>query len=200
MPGRISSGSPGSQRGEDGCPGTQLSCLFFLACRSPPVLLHVPKDSSGSDSFVHPFPLLPLLSFLLPLSNYSLVSSPAGRSFFEKTTRARTRPTHSHQKYRSLPHPNRRYSSTFVCIFPSPRPHTRSPSANAISFLLSSNSRPYTVHVPNLLPFPVISTYCLHISRVSAYSIRVDLNSYLTSHPFCLNLASSFLALLTLSF
>jgi hypothetical protein len=86
MPGRISSGSPGSQRGEDGCPGTQLSCLFFLACRSPPVLLHVPKDSSGSDSFVHPFPLLPLLSFLLPLSNYSLVSSPAGRSFFEKTT------------------------------------------------------------------------------------------------------------------
>jgi hypothetical protein len=117
--GRISSDSPGVQtrRGDGGVRGSTEQPLFlglpFSACA-----LARPQDSSGSDSFVHPFPLLPLLSFLLPPSNYSLVSSPAGRSFFEKTTRARTRPTHSHKKSRSLPHPNRRYSSTFVCIFP----------------------------------------------------------------------------------
>jgi hypothetical protein len=159
-----------------------------------------PQDSSGSDSFVHPFPLLPLLPFLLPLSNYLLVSSPAGRSFFEKTTRARTRPTHSHKKSRSPPHPNRRYSSTFVCISPSPHPHTRSSSANTISFLKSSNSHPHPpLHVPNLLPFPVIPTHCLHISRIFTYSIRVVLNLYLTSHSFSLNTISCFLALLTFS-
>jgi hypothetical protein len=102
---RISSGSPGSGRGEDrGVRGLNragsfswLAALRLCSAR--------PQDSSGSDPFVHPLPLPPLLSFLLPLSNYSLVSSPAGRSFFEKTTRARTRPTHSHKKYRSLPIP-----------------------------------------------------------------------------------------------
>ena len=162
--GRISSDFSGVSQGDTR--GMRVSgaftepALFFSACRSPPVHSARPQDSSGSDSFVHPPPLLPLLSFLLPLSNYLLVSSPAGRSFFEKTTRARTRPTHSHQKYRSLPHPNRRYSSTFVCISPSHCPHTRSSSANPLSFLLSSISHPYPPcvcpHVPNLLPFPVI--------------------------------------------
>jgi hypothetical protein len=109
----------GSRRGEEmGVSGASTEQPLFLGLPFSACALARPQDSSGSDSFVHPFPLLPLLSFLLPPSNYSLVSSPAGRSFFEKTTRARTRPTHSHKKSRSLPHPNRRYSSTFVCIFP----------------------------------------------------------------------------------
>jgi len=170
---------------------------FSRLARSPPVLC-----TSPGLLWIGPirpsYPSPPLLSFLLPLSNYLLVSSPAGRSFFEKTTRARTRPTHSHKNSRSLPHPNRRYSSTFVCIFPSPGPHTRSPSANAISFLLFSNSRPYPLHVPN----PTFSCHinpCLHISRVSASSIRLDLNLYLTSHSFSLiSLLTPFLPLLTL--
>ena len=163
-----------------GCPGPQLRCLFFLpfsACA-----LARPQDSSGSDPFVHPSPLPLLLSFLLPLSNYSLVSSPAGRSFFEKTTRARTRPTHSHKKYRSLPIPTgdtRPHSYVF-----SPRlVHTTHsiPSANPISFLLSSNSRPYPLHVPNLLPFPVISTYsCISLDFLP---ISSELTSTCILHP-----------------
>lgn len=177
----------GSRRGEEmGVSGASTERPLFLGLPFSACALARPQDSSGSDSFVHPFPLLPPLSFLLPPSNYSLVSSPAGRSFFEKTTRARTRPTHSHKKSRSLPHPNRRYSSTFVCIFPSPGSHTRSSSANAISFLLSSNSRPYPLHVPNLLPFPVISTYtCISLGFLP---IPSELTSTCILHPILLSL------------
>lgn len=88
-----------------GVSGASTEQPLFLGLPFSACALARPQDSSGSDPFVHPLPLPPLLSFLLPLSNYSLVSSPAGRSFFEKTTRARTRPTHSHKKYRSLPIP-----------------------------------------------------------------------------------------------
>lgn len=138
----------GSVRGPNWLPSFSRLAVLHLCS------LARPQDSSGSDSFVHPFPLLPLLPFLLPPSNYLLVSSPAGRSFFEKTTRARTRPTHSHKKSRSPPHPNRRYSSTFVCISPSPHPHTRSSSANPISFLKSSNPHPYPCMCPIYYFFP----------------------------------------------
>jgi hypothetical protein len=68
--------------------GALTDCPLFLGLVLRLCSLARPQDSSGSDSFVHPSPPLPLLSFLLPLSNYLLVSSPAGRSFFEKTTRA----------------------------------------------------------------------------------------------------------------
>jgi hypothetical protein len=82
----------------------------------------------GPRSSILPSPPLP--SPLFPPTPFSyiffascritlLVSSPAGRSFFEKTTRARTRPTPPFQKLKSLPHPNRRYSSSFVSIFTS---------------------------------------------------------------------------------
>ena len=148
---------------------SRLAVLHLCSCTSP-------LDSSGSDSFVHPFPLLPLLSFFLPLSNYLLVSSPAGRSFFEKTTRARTRPTLSHKKYRSLPHPNRRYSSTFVCIFPSIS------ICQCLFFTISFNFHPLSLHVPNLLPFPVIRP-CLRLHILGFLSIPSELTSTYILHP-----------------
>lgn len=119
--------------GRGGCPGhgcpasfSRLAVLRLCSCTSPGLLwIGLTRPSYPASP--------PLLPFLLPLSNYLLVSSPAGRSFFEKTTRARTRPTPLSQNFRSLPHPNRRYSSTFVCVFLSPFPRTRFPSTNAPS-------------------------------------------------------------------
>jgi hypothetical protein len=108
----------------------------FSRLAVPRLCLHVPRtplDRTHSSILPHPSPF----SHLFCLCRITLlVSSPAGRSFFEKTTRARTRPTPLPQKSRSLPHPNRRYSSTFVCIFPSSHPHTRSPFAKCSLFVL----------------------------------------------------------------
>jgi hypothetical protein len=179
--------------------GARLTCLFFTACRSPPVLLHVPRTPLDRTHSSVLSLSLPLLSFLLPLSNYSLVSSPAGRSFFEKTTRARTRPTHSHKKYRSLPIPTgdtRPHSYVF-----SPRlVHTL--DLHLQMLFLSSY-----LQIPALIPC-MCPIYYLFLSSPPippslgflSYSIRVDPNLYLTSHSFSLNLSSSFLALLTFSF
>jgi hypothetical protein len=146
------------------------------------------------DSFVHHFPFLPLLSFLLPLLNYSLVSSSAGRSFFEKTTE-RVLDPHTPARNTDLsPIPTgdtRPYSYVFSprlvhtldlhlqmlflssylqipalipCMYPICYLVPSYLPIACISLLLSSNSRSYTVHVPKLLPFIVISTYSLHIS------------------------------------
>jgi hypothetical protein len=85
---------------------------FCSVARRPKDRLRIGHTRPSSPSLSPP---LRIFSFFA-LSNYSLVSSPAGRSFFEKTTQARTRPTPHSQKLRSLTHPNRRYSSTFVSI------------------------------------------------------------------------------------
>lgn len=123
--------------------------------------LHVPRTDLWigliRPSYPSPFPFLltpfpPFSYSSLPLSNYLLVSSPAGRSFFEKTTRARTTPTSQSQKLRSLPHPDRRHSSTFVSISPLLFHPTRSPSTGCAPLLFPLKSLP-----PLLLAWPPLS-------------------------------------------
>jgi hypothetical protein len=171
----------GSRRGEEmGVSGASTKQPLFLGLPFSACALARPQDSSGSDSFVHPFPLLLLLSFLLPLSNYSLVSSPAGRSFFEKTTRARTRPTHP-QKIQISP-PSQQVILVHIRMYFSLARSTHSIFiCKCYSFLSSSNSRPYPLHVPNLLPFPVISTYaCVSLGFLP---IPSELTSTCILHP-----------------
>ena len=112
-------------------------------------------------SLVHPPPPSPLPSpyFLSLPVELLLVSSPAGRSFFEKTTQARTRPTPHSQKLRSLTHPNRRYSSTFVSIPTSVLQVSSSLSAN---FLLSTSVRGESSIRPlNLSPYLLLAPLSL---------------------------------------
>ena len=177
---------PRGHHRRDRVSGARSTCLFFTACRSPPVLCTSP-GLSGSDSLVRPIPPLPLLSFLLPLSNYLLVSSPAGRSFFEKTTRARTRPTPLSQKARSLPHPNRRYSSTFVCFSPF-NFSTHEISIHETSFFFSpsiSNIYPPCMCPIRIMSFPVLSSpACISLHPSNGFlSIPPGLSSTCFSHP-----------------
>jgi len=92
--------------------GVRVEGCFSLGLSRAYTSLHVPRTDSGLDPSVHP-PLPPPFSpphspfsYSFCLSRiYLLVSSPAGRSFFEKTTRARTTPTPHSQKLRSPPIP-----------------------------------------------------------------------------------------------
>ncbi len=152
-------GSHRALRGPDeariGVSGASTEVPLFLGLPFSACALARPQDSSGLDPFVHPFPLPPPLSFLLPLSNYSLVSSPAGRSFFEKTTRARTRPTHSHKKYRSLPIPigdTRPHSYVF---FPCP--------VHTLDLHLQMLFLSFYLQIPALIP-SMYPTYYLFLS------------------------------------
>jgi hypothetical protein len=148
--------------------GVRVEGCFSLGLSRAYTSLHVPRTDSGLDPSVHP-PLRPPFSsphspfsYSFCLSRiYLLVSSPAGRSFFEKTTRARTTPTPHSQKLRSPPHPNRRHSSTFVSIFPLHFHPTRSPSANCVPLFFASI-------LPRLLPARPPLLLLLHLSILLA--------------------------------
>ncbi len=174
--------SPGSRAAVSGAlselPFSPLAVLRLCSAR--------PQDSSGSDSFVHPFPPLPLLPFLLPLSNYLLVSSPAGRSFFEKTTRARTRPTPPTKNTDPSPIPTGD-TRPHSYVFPLRLVYTLDLHLRILSpHYLSSNSHLESRHVPvpNLLPFPVLPIPACISSPFSSHSIQVDLDLFLTSRSF----------------
>jgi len=183
-----------------GVSGAVLGPPLFLGLPFPACALARPQDSSGSDSFVHPTPPLPLLPFLLPLSNYLLVSSPAGRSFFEKTTRARTRPTPLSKISDLSPIPTgdtRPHSYVFPLAF-----STHLISLHERLFLFSpSIYYLYPRHVPNPLPFPVlfIPAYISLRRCIRFLPIPSELTSTCFSHPILSlqNRSSSFLALLT---
>ena len=114
-----------------------------------------------------------------------------------------TTPTLPSQKLRSFPHPNKRYSSSFVSIFTSAYKKPGSPSAECDPFFWRSDQPPLSVACaliyPTHLPMPSISAPCLpgcpyHLAHLGTYSPSRFLSPTIVSSP---KTSYSFLALLT---